>query len=522
MILPASHHLLDLSLFSTRAAGRHTGAGLADVLARLGAGEDLDFPALRPHQFHPWHAFLVQLGALVAARSGDGNLARPAEAWRRALLDLAGDGGADAWTLIVPDVTRPAFMQVPVPAGQWPRYKPAAETPDDLDMLVTAKNHDVKRGLMTAARPEHWVYALVTLQTFQGFSGRGNYGVARMNSGFGNRPGLGAAPGLGWAERFARDVEVWLDSRDELLGPGYEYSGRGQALLWTLDWSGGAPRLPLSDCDPFFVEVCRRVRVLESDGGIAAHTAPSASAFMDAKDRLGDTGDVWTPVKVGNGAAAALTVSPGGLTYRKLQEVIFGDDWQRQPALRIRAGDGPRPVVVAQVMVRGQGKTEGYHERRIPVPEKGVGWLRSTAARSRLGDFARARVERVGDVQRRILKPALCALLQGAPEDLDLRDDRPRRWLDRLDREVDAVFFDRLWADFALSHDDPEAADRAWEQRLVDLARAQLDDAVRSAAVPEARGYRAVATAEMRFEAAARKHLKTLETRGATDERSDA
>jgi CRISPR system Cascade subunit CasA len=519
--LRSGHPLLDEPQFSILAAGRIAGADLAEVLARLGAGEDVDFPALRPHQFHPWHAFLVQLGALVAARTDDRNLARPADAWRQALLDLAGDGGADAWTLIVPDTARPAFMQVPVPAGQWPRYKPAADTPDDLDMLVTAKNHDVKEHLMSAGRPEHWVYALVTLQTFQGYSGRGNYGVARMNSGFGNRPGLAAAPGLGWAERFARDVKVWLESRDELLGPGYEYADRGQPLLWTLDWSGEAPRLPMSDCDPFFVEVCRRVRLVEEDGGFAAHAAPSDSAFLDAKERLGDTGDVWTPVKVSADGAAALTVSPSGLTYRKLQEVLFGGDWQRQPALRVRRDDGPRPVVVAQVMVRGQGKTEGYHERRIPVPEKAGGWLRSAGDRARLGDFAKARVERVGDVQRRILKPALCALLQGAPEDLNLRDDRPLRWLDRLDREVDALFFDHLWRDFGLSSDDPETADRNWEQSLYDLARAQLDDAVRSAAVPEARDYRAVATAEMVFEGAARKILKKLEPRGAADEPTD-
>ncbi|MEE8524024.1 MAG: hypothetical protein V3T72_08835 [Thermoanaerobaculia bacterium] len=131
----------------------------------------------------------------------------------------------------------------------------------------------------------------------------------------------------------------------------------------------------------------------------------------------------------------------------------------------------------------------------------GLWWWKTRSDRR----SAQARVERVGDVQKRILRPALCALLQGAPEDLNLRDDRPQRWLDRLDGTVDDVFFDDLWRDFDL---DAEDADANWEGRLYDLARTQLDDAKRSAPVPEARGYRAVATAEMIFEGAARKHLK--------------
>lgn len=510
---PPHFHMLREALLSIRSTDGASSADLPEVLVRLGSGEPLEFPAIRPHQAHPWHAFLVQLGALVAARTGEPNLGRSADDWRQALLDLA--GGDDAWALTVDDMTKPAFMQVPIPEGQWGRYKPAAETPDDLDMLVTAKNHDVKHHVMAAARTEHWVYALVTLQTFQGFSGRGNYGVARMNSGFGSRPGLAAAPDLGWAERFARDVQVWLDTRPELLGPGYEYTDGGPALLWTLDWDGESPRLPLAACDPFFIEVCRRVRLVCDGGRIVAHAAPSNSAFLDAKDRLGDTGDVWTPVKVGKGQAAALTVSPSGFTYRRLQDVLFGSDWQRRPALRIRDEDGSDPVVVAQVMVRGQGKTEGYHERRIPVPAKSVGWLRSLKTRARLGDFAKARVERVGDVQRRILRPALCALLQGAPEDLDLRDDRPRRWLDRFDSAVDGVFFDDLWHDFDL---DAAAADRSWEKRLYGLAEAQLSNAVRSAAVPEARNYRAVAHAEMIFRGSARKNLTHFFAPASTDE----
>ncbi|MEM7586356.1 MAG: type I-E CRISPR-associated protein Cse1/CasA [Acidobacteriota bacterium] len=506
----ASNNLLNDPSISVCSPGGLGSASLPDVLEQLGSDIEIEFPALRPYQSHPWHAFLVQLGALVAARTGDPTLERSADAWRAGLLDLAGDAGEDAWCLLVEDPARPAFMQVAVPEGEWGSYKPAAKTPDDLDMLVTAKNHDVKRGLMAEARTEHWVYALVTLQTFQGFSGRGNYGIGRMNSGFGSRPGFAAAPSLSWGERFQRDVRVWLEQREQLLDS-YRYDDQGQTLLWCLDWDGEAPRLPLEACDPFFIEVCRRVRLRPEGEAIVAYGAPSKSAFLPAKERFGDTGDIWTPVRVDdNGVASALTTSPSGLSYRKLQEVIFGNEWQQQPAMRIRTEDGDQPVLVAQVMARGQGKTEGYHERRIPLKGEARGWLMQPKTRALLGQLAKLRVERVGDVQRRILKPALCVLLQGAPDHLDLRDDRTQRWLGRLDQQIDQIFFEDLWADFGLSHEVSAEPNEKWEQRLFDLARAQLEDAIREAAVPEARSYKAVAKAEGTFRRAARNQLRNL------------
>ena len=521
--LNSDSDLLGDPIFSLYLEGESSNSSLPEILAILGKGQSLEFAALRPHQSHAWHAFLVQLGALAVSRTGDSDLGRPPSDWRDALLDLVGEAGEDAWRLVVEDTTKPAFMQVGIPAGEWGRYKSAAETPDDLDLLVTAKSHDVKQHLMVAAQAEHWVYALVSLQTFQGFSGRDNYGVARMNSGFGSRPGFAAAPALGWAERFRRDVQVWMEEREGLLGQGYKYADRGHALLWALDWDGAESRLPLSTCDPFFIEVCRRVRLRHEGSRLVAWTAPSKKAFLDAKDRLGDTGDIWTPVKSTGETTAALTVSPDGLTYRRLADVLFGRDWSRQPALRVRVDDGSAPVLVAQVLARGQGRTEGYHERRIPLSGKSAGWLRMPENRELLGNLSQHRVDRVGDVQKRVLKPALCALLQGGPDELELRDSRPLRWLDRFDREVDAIFFDDLWSGFERSLTEPKQADRAWEVRLYDLARAQLEDAMRSAAVPEARDFRSVAAAELLFEGSARKVLEkkfapTQPTEGHADE----
>ena len=59
--------LLDEPLIRWRSTdgGTLQSASLPQLLAAMAANEVRDFPALRPHQRHPWHAFLVQLGVFV-------------------------------------------------------------------------------------------------------------------------------------------------------------------------------------------------------------------------------------------------------------------------------------------------------------------------------------------------------------------------------------------------------------------------------------------------------------------------
>jgi CRISPR system Cascade subunit CasA len=478
-----------------------TSMSLSTVLSHLGARREIELTALRPHQQHAWHAFLVQLAALVAQRGGDRRLDRSPEEWRRALVDLAGDGGEAAWCLSVGDLSKPAFLQPPVPEGDLGRFRGGAASPDALDVVITTRNHDVKRDRMMHPRAEHWVFALLTLQTMEGFLGRGNYGIARMNSGFGSRPAVGFAPGLGWAERFHRDVEVWLRLRPTLVEElGYAEEG-GHALLWTLPWDGRTSR-SLQSCDPFFVEVCRRVRLVPLDGGgWEARLASSETQFLDAKEWQGDTGDAWTPISA---EGKALTVGGDGFSYRKMTDLLFTGEYRRRPALELGSADPASGVVVAQVLARGQGKTDGFHERVIPVPGKIRARMGVPQDRDALAALARARVERSAAAQRRVLRPALCSLLQGGPEALDLTDRRTDRWVERLDAAIDSVFFDDLWSAADLTSDE---ANRRWDLRLVELAQRELEDAIGSAPVPLATRPRAVARAEMRFDGAARKHL---------------
>jgi CRISPR system Cascade subunit CasA len=179
-----------LPILSARAERR-----LVDLPTLLAAYADdrvLDLAFLRPHQRADWHSFCVQLAALALHRASPDVVVNDAEPWRESLRRLTAAWPDDEpWRLVVDDVTKPAFMQPPVPPGSADPHRTPIHTADDLDVLVTAKNHGVKQGIGIDASPAAWIAALVLLQTTGGFLGAGNYGIARMNGGFATRPFVG-------------------------------------------------------------------------------------------------------------------------------------------------------------------------------------------------------------------------------------------------------------------------------------------------------------------------------------------
>ena len=206
---------------------------------------------MRPHQRHAWHAFLVQLGAMAMHRVGLDTPPSDAAEWRRIIRALTKDWTDDEpWQLVVNDITKPAFMQPPARSKEREQdYKSAVSTPDELDMLVTSKNHDLKAEVAEQASPDDWTCALSTLQTMEGFGGAGNYGISRMNGGLGSRPAFSLAPvSQSPGAHVRRDIIALLEYRQELLdnNPQYPADG-GEALLWTLPWDGTAPEVLLTE-----------------------------------------------------------------------------------------------------------------------------------------------------------------------------------------------------------------------------------------------------------------------------------
>jgi len=497
------YNLLAEPLIGVRLAdGTRKDVNLPEVLALLAAGDDIAaFTGLQRHQHHAWYAFLVQLAAIGLHLTGNVELDLGEESWKSVLL-AATENRQEPWSLFVSDLGTPAFMQPPVSEGSVAHFTNRVECPDSLDILVTTRNHDLKAARVTHSRPEHWTYALISLQTMQGVFGRGNYGIARMNAGYGNRPYVSYARGYKWGERFSRDVGILMSKRDRIVAGDYGYcSNNGVALLWLTPWNG-TNSLSLTQCDPFFIEVCRRVRVFEDCGQLVAVMAPTKVTRIKAGDGKGNTGDPWTPIRKKDGAA--LTVLASGFSYDLVQELLFGGDYQPGIAATLQADDPDEVTFVASAMTRGQGKTEGLHERVLAIPARIRLSLARAEDRNQLASLSRRRVEQAATMRRSVLAPALRVLLQAAPDNLNHKDDRIRRWLDAWDAEVDAVFFERLWEDAGATSTD---ADRRWERVVSDLAWAQLNEAIESVPLPAARRFKAITAAERVFYATRRKHF---------------
>jgi CRISPR system Cascade subunit CasA len=472
---------------------------LAGAMARLARGERFEFAALQAHQLQPWESLLVQVGAL--ATHAHGAIPEGEAAWRDALLALTG-GALEPWCLVVDDLTKPAFMQPPVAGEDFTKKGERERCPDAIDLLVTSKNHDVKQARAAHPTPELWAFALVSLQTMEGFGGAFNYGIARMNGGYGSRPSVGLTSALPLAARFRRDLARWNDERTRLAERfGYRAEG-GVALTWCAPWDG-VKALSLGELDPCFIEVCRRLRLVREGEEVVLARSTSKSRRIDADTLKGVTGDIWTPVKRGD-EPTAFTAPPTGVGYKVLRDVLLSDDYDPPAALEAREGDKGEMFAVVRVLARGQGKTAGLHERVVPVPGKKRGLFAKGDERARAGTLSKRRVEQVGEVQRKVLHPALCALLQAAPDKLDLTDDRTQRWRRAHDERIDPRFFEDLWRDLDV---DLTEADRRWLNTCIQLAREVFESALDAVPLPSERAYKARVMAQRVFEGSARKNF---------------
>ncbi len=467
----------------------HRGSLFA-IFAALANGAAWSFPALRPHQREPWHAFTVQIATMALIRSGRDTLPQDEAGWRDLLMTLTPDQ-PEAWQLVVDDWTKPALLQPPIVApGDRAAYKNLLPTPDALDMLVTAKNHDVKQERMVAATEEDWLFALVTLQTTEGFLGAGNYGVSRMNGGFATRMALGVRPRGGAADMFRCDVR-------RLVADGRSRPERrtGIPLLWAVPWDGTVS-LDFEKLDELYVEICRRVRLRLSPGGeVDALAAGSKCARVAASHLKGLTADPWAPLKAD--ASSSHTPSGAGFGYRQIARLLDRKEIVRPLLAEPHDSDDAAGLsIVAAALVRRQGKTEGLHRRAIRTSRFQQLANGETSALDRIGEVAGKRAGEAGDAGRQ-LRRALISLVQGGPEKARLDDDTARkktdRWIDRFDAIVDAEFFDApFWTEAA---SDPANHRLAWRTRLRAVANDVFDLAAESAPRTEVRRVRALARA---------------------------
>lgn len=503
--------LLDEPLIRIRDPdGKLQRLSLPSLFVQLGRDAVRDYPALRPHQRHPWHALLVQLAALALHEVDETEPWDNVADWRAALLALTPDHpDGCAFCLLAPH-DKPAFLQAPVPGGKLDDWKDIA-TPDALDMLVTSKNHDLKGERMRRAEADDWLFALVSLQTQEGFLGAGNYGISRMNGGFSSRPALGVAPAGGIGMRWRRDLAALLAARDDIAETFGLQSKGGIALLWLPPWDG-TKSLALSALDPDYIEICRRLRlVAEEHGQLKARGTSTKAARIDAAARKGVTGDAWMPVEEDK----ALTLGADGFNYSLAVELAWGSKYRKTVAQALRPEDGAAGIaLLAQGVVRGQGKTEGYHERRIPLSKKAIGFLR-VGQTDLPATIAAARVKAVATMRGSILRTALFYLLEAGTEKIDF-DRRTAKqqiepFVQAFERAEDARFFDDLNCE--IESDDANAERLSWLIGLRDRAEAVLRSAFAIGPQCGERRYRARSRALSYFHGALRndKHSALLQ-----------
>lgn len=285
--------------------------------------------------------------------------------WTDALRRLAPGFAGDApWRLVAPEGDLPGFLQAPDPGGL--RWKEVV-APDELDVLNTARNHDVKRGINRQPGLEDWVLALVSLQTMAGCAGSGQHGIARMNGGYGSRRLVGLAPGsagdvtLNASLWWERDVRRLLTERRGGLEPGRGKVG-GTALLWCLGWEE-EDQVEVETLDPWFIEICRRVRLDDDGGRVVAWTSSSKATRVAAKGLKGDVGDPWAPIH--KRERKSFTIGKGHLNHARLCKFLFSEEWEL-PALARRGHDeiGKDMVLVTEALSRGKGRLTGSSRER--------------------------------------------------------------------------------------------------------------------------------------------------------------
>ena len=333
-------------------------------------------------------------------------------------------------------------------------------------------------------------------------------GITRMNGGFSSRVALGVRPGGNRpGESFVRDTRRILASRAGIA----EDSGLAGdiGLVWLEKWDGKG-QIDFAALDPYYIEICRQVRLIRRpDGSIGAVLSTSKGTRISAgkNGQKGRTGDPWAPIHADG--TQSWGIGAEGFGYGQLAKLLDPAKITLPRLAKVDDDGGSQIALYANAVTRGQGKTEGFHERLVPIPRKVADFLARPDGFDRIGEVARGRLDSAGTAQR-IFSHALFMLYQSGPErdEIDFKDkvtkDRVRPWTRRLDALIDASFFDDAFWDEVVageaSDDVRERYELAWRRKLRTLAGAVLEEAMKAAPRTEMARLRARARCKGVFE----------------------
>lgn len=487
--------LLSTSLIRAVVDGRQELLTLPETVAALMRDAVDTFPAMRPHQVPAWHMLVCTLCALALHRAGEREAPDDAATWADLFRELT-DGAEEPWSLVVADLSKPAFLQPPVPEKATAAFKNTIPTADALDVLITAKTFDIKPAVASTAEPDDWLFALISLQTMEGYLGAGNFGIARMNGGFSARTFLGLAPPGGVGAHIRRDIRAMLAERESLLENYRFYDEDGLALLWLEPWDGGTS-LPLSRLDPWFIEICRRIRFIPEGTGFSVRSVGTAAPRIDAKALKGVTGDFWAPVN--QTEVKAFSLDARGFSYRVLCRLLFEDksksSFSLPPSLKPHPGEDDMRLV-ARGITRGQGKTEGFHERIVPLQRTVRYGFADPDRRRALGELADLQQREIAQIAT-ALRFACATVANGGAQEKPGKDDyaSAEPYVARLEATADADFFVTLQS----RYENGEEARVPYLRHLIDQASSLVTQASESIPCASRQRWRARVSAPRAF-----------------------
>jgi CRISPR system Cascade subunit CasA len=153
---------------------------------------------------------------------------------------------------------------------------------------------------------------------------------------------------------------------------------------------------------------------------------------------------------------------------------------------------------MATVLVRGQGKSEGFHHIALPIPSAAMRGFGPGPERDSLAARSKSALNDNSVMQNRVLKPAVLSLLEGGPKDLNFDKREVNAWWDSTQKDFAAAwspeFFPWLWR--TLDNPDKDAARLEWLNLLRTKAEAAFQSAIARYPYRSGRRYRAIVRAE--------------------------
>ena len=468
-------NLLDDPVFTIETSTGIELCTLPRIYALLSDDAVESFVKLQAHQKQAWHCFLAQLGAIATE---DRDLPATEAGWRNALAVLT---VPEAWNLYTEDLSKPAFMQPPVPENTIDVFRDSKGQFQEVDVAeydipVLSKNHALKINRVQQPSPEHWVYMLANVQTAESGWGRGKYPTSRMNGGYGTRAFFTTTPSLRLGEWIMYDIKRLHKYKSEVVSDeGYKESIH--PLLWTIAWDGSKEEIDLEELHPWYIDCCRRIRRIKK---MWVHTGTKGTRVGGVIN--GQTGDPWIPVD--NDDNKILMPSRKTFRYDRLWKVLFDRSDYKAPFGFTDVGDG---YVVCRTLIPNDTEREYNLERimRFSARESSNPFDNEFDSNDSKDEISAVAWEAEDRVQKAseavsIFSQALGWLFCKDPDErkhndiLDTFKNACNRQVNALHARIDQRFFDRLFE--APDLDDEERL-TFWETILVKALRTQFNQA---------------------------------------------